>query len=257
MIDLHCHILPSIDDGAKTLNDSLAMAEKAVSEGIYTIVATPHHLNGKYTNERLDILYGVNRLNEELKRNKIPLNILPGQEVRVNRELLDDYKLGKVATLNEMNKYLLVEFPTSHVPYYVEKLFYDLQLEGIIPVIAHPERNIELFEEPTKLFKLVKSGALTQVTAGSLLGVFGKRIQKFSIKIIEHHLAHIIASDAHNVTTRLFHLQEGYELIEKKFGIKTAENFRQRANSIIRDKGMYLEAPQKISIKNKFWFFNI
>lgn len=255
MIDLHCHILPGVDDGAKTLNDSLIMAKRAVSEGIHTIIATPHHQNGKYINDRLDILCRVKILNEELRKNNIALNVLSGQEVRIYRELLGDYKLGKVATLNETGKYVLIEFPTTHVPYYVERLFYDLQLEGIIPMIAHPERNVELIEKPNKLFDLVKNGALTQVTAGSLVGVFGKKIQKFSMQIVEHHLAHVIASDAHNTTTRTFHLKTGFEMVEKRFGLKNVDIFKQRSNSIISGKSIYSELPERIPRRKIFGIF--
>ena len=104
MIDLHCHILSGIDDGAQTVTDSLAMAQQAVSEGIHTIVATPHHQNGKYVNERTSIIHHVKQLNDELQQHNIPLTILPGQEVRLYGDLLEDYEAGKIVTLIVVTK---------------------------------------------------------------------------------------------------------------------------------------------------------
>ncbi len=238
MIDLHCHILSGIDDGAQTITDSLAMAQQAVAEGIHTIVATPHHQNGKYVNERASIIHQVKQLNDELQQHEIPLKVLPGQEVRLYGGLLEDYEAGKIVTLNETNKYIFIEFPSNHVPRYTEQLFYELRVKGMIPIIVHPERNAELIERPDKLYNLVNKGALTQVTAGSLLGKFGKKIKRFSLQLVEHNLTHMIASDAHNTTSRGFHLEESYELIEKEFGTTVMNDLRENPYLIISGKAI-------------------
>ncbi|MFI8706982.1 tyrosine-protein phosphatase [Bacillus sp. NPDC077411] len=255
MIDLHCHILPSIDDGAGTLTDSLAMAQKAAAEGIHTIVATPHHQNGKYINERAEIFNQVKQLNEALQEHDIPLTVLPGQEVRLYGDLLADYEAGKILTLNETNKYILIEFPSNHVPRYAEQMLYELRVKGMIPIIVHPERNAELIEQPDKLYNLVNKGALTQVTAGSLLGNFGKKIKKFSLQLVEHNLTHMIASDAHNTTTRAFHLQAGYDVIENEFGTNTLIDFKENPYLLISGKSIYKEDPQQIRRKKLFGIF--
>lgn len=255
MIDLHCHILPGIDDGAQTVTDSLVMAQKAIEEGIHTIVATPHHQNGKYINERTSIIHQVKQLNDELQQHNIPLTILPGQEVRLYGDLLEDYEAGKIVTLNETNKYIFIEFPSNHVPRYAEQLFYELRVKGMIPIIVHPERNAELIERPDKLYNLVNKGALTQVTAGSLLGKFGKKIKKFSLQLVEHNLTHMIASDAHNTTSRGFHLAESYELIEKEFGATVMNDLRENPYLIISGKAIYKENPEQIRRKKLFGIF--
>ncbi|QRH08293.1 tyrosine-protein phosphatase [Bacillus paranthracis] len=255
MIDLHCHILSGIDDGAQTVTDSLAMAQQAVAEGIHTIVATPHHQNGKYVNERTSIIHQVKQLNDELEQHEIPLKVLPGQEVRLYGDLLEDYEAGKIVTLNETNKYIFIEFPSNHVPRYTEQLFYELRVKGMIPIIVHPERNAELIERPDKLYNLVNKGALTQVTAGSLLGKFGKKIKKFSLQLVEHNLTHMIASDAHNTTTRGFHLAESYELIEKEFGATVMNDLRENPYLIISGKAIYKEDPEQIRRKKLLVFF--
>ncbi|MGF9964005.1 tyrosine-protein phosphatase [Bacillus rhizoplanae] len=255
MIDLHCHILPGVDDGAQTITDSLEMAKTAIAEGIHTIVATPHHQNGKYVNERMHILHQVKQLNDLLQENNVSLTVLPGQEVRLYGEMLQDYENNKIVTLNETNKYILIEFPSNHVPRYAEQMLYELRMKGLIPIIVHPERNAELIEHPDKLYNFVNKGALTQVTAGSLLGNFGKKIKKFSLQLIEHNLTHMIASDAHNTTTRSFHLQAGYDVIEKEFGTSTLMNFKENPYLFISGKSIYKEDPEQIRRKKIFGIF--
>jgi protein-tyrosine phosphatase len=251
MIDIHSHILPGIDDGAKTIEDSIDMAEKAVSEGIHTIIATPHHMNGKYDNTKSDILPLVSELNERFKQENINLEVLPGQECRIYGEILEDYQKGEILTLNQDSTYLFIEFPSSSVPRYAERLLYDIQVEGLTPVIVHPERNAELIERQDKLYKLVKNGAATQVTASSLVGYFGKNIQKFSQQIIEANLAHFIASDAHNINNRTFKMEEAMNYIEKKYGIDTVYYYTENAEMVIENKTIYKEIPEEIK-KKKF-----
>lgn len=255
VIDLHCHILPGVDDGAQIITDSIAMAKAAVAEGIHTIVATPHHQNGRYVNERTDILHQVKQLNGLLNENDINLTVLPGQEVRLYGDLLTDYEAKKIVTLNETSTYILIEFSSNHVPRYAEQMLYELRVKGLIPIIVHPERNAELIEHPDKLYNFVSKGALTQVTAGSLIGNFGKKIKKFSLQLIEHNLTHMIASDAHNITTRGFHLQAGYDVIEEEFGTSILMDFKENPYLLISGKNVYKEDPEQIHRKKLFGIF--
>src|SRR5699024_10104401 len=145
MIDIHSHILPGVDDGAQTERDSVAMARQAVVEGIETIIATPHNHNGQFDTTREMILTGVERLNTLLKHEGIPLTVLPGQENRINGDLLTELQNGELVPLNE-TKYLFVEFPSGSVPRYAKQMFFDIQLAGYIPVIVHMVRYREIFE---------------------------------------------------------------------------------------------------------------
>ncbi|PEB65263.1 tyrosine protein phosphatase [Priestia megaterium] len=251
MIDLHCHILPGIDDGAQTIEDSLYMAKQAVHEGIHTIVATPHHQNGKYINEKNDIVHRVSTLNDYLLQENIPLTILPGQESRIYGEIIRDYRSEKILTLNQTNKYIFIELPSSQVPRFTERLLYDIQTEGLIPIIVHPERNSRLTEDPDILYNLVNKGAMTQITASSLTGRFGKKITKFSMDLIHANLTHIIASDAHNISGRNFHMQEASEVIASECGIDTLYMFYENAEAIINGQACFKDTPDRIK-KKKF-----
>lgn len=251
MIDIHSHILPGIDDGAKTIYNSIDMAKQAVSEGIHTIIATPHHRNGKYNNVKSDILPLVIEVNDRFKEEGINLEVLPGQECRIYGEILEDYQKGDILPLNQVSPYIFIEFPSSSVPRFAEKLLYDIQVEGLMPIIVHPERNAELMERPEKLYKLVQGGAATQLTASSLVGYFGKNIQKFSQQMIQANLTHFIASDAHNIHNRTFKMEEAMDYIEKKYGIDMIYYFTENAEMLVDGKNIYKEIPELIK-KKKF-----
>lgn len=254
MIDVHSHILPGVDDGAQTVEDSLAMASEAVKEGIHTIIATPHHKNGKYENIKSSIINNVFELNSRLEKENIPLTVLPGQENRIYGEIIEDMELDNILTLNH-SQYLFIEFPSSHVPRYTEQLLFDLQLKNIIPIIVHPERNQELMEQPDKLYKLVTNGALTQVTAASLAGYFGKKIKLFSQQLIEANLTHFIASDAHNTSSRGFKMGEALDFVESKFGVDMVYMFTENAELLIDEKAVFKEVPEKVRNKKFLGIF--
>ncbi|RDI41647.1 tyrosine-protein phosphatase [Falsibacillus pallidus] len=251
MIDLHCHILPGLDDGAADLEASLLMAKKAEEEGIHTIIATPHHKNEKYVNPKESVLEEAAKLNDYLKEQRVDIEILAGQEVRVFGEIMEEYESGDILTLADRTPFILIEFPSGHVPRYAEKLLYDLQLKGLMPIIVHPERNQELMENPDLLYKLVKNGAFTQVTAGSVAGKFGKKIQRFSAQLIAANLTHFVASDAHNNTTRGFYMAEAYSRIKKQFGTDVEYLFQENPYLLFEGKSVLKEMPERVG-KKKF-----
>lgn len=255
MIDIHCHILPGVDDGAKDRELALEMARKAVSEGITTIYATPHHRNGSFENTKSSILLEVAELNVSLEAAKVPLNILPGQESRIFGEMVEAYTDDELLSLNDERKYILVEFPSNHVPRYTNKLFFDLQQQGVTPIVVHPERNAEIIENSEILYKLVKGGALTQVTAASVTGHFGKKIQKFSLDLINHNLTHFLASDAHNTTNRTFLLREAYEFVEKECGSFYRYYLQENPELLVKNQYVSVEPPERIKRKKFLGIF--
>ena len=254
MIDIHCHILPNVDDGPKDIELSVDMARHAVDEGITTIIATPHH-NDSYRNVKNDIIDKVLHLNNILLQKNIPLNILPGQETRIYGEMIEDYDKNEILTLNNTGKYLFVELPSNHVPRYTEQLLFDTQLKGLTPIIVHPERNQEIIENPDKLYHFVKKGALTQVTASSVCGHFGKKIKRFSLQLIESNLTHFIASDAHNLSGRSFRMREAYGVVEKEFGMNGVYLFQENAELLVENKTVFKEIPERVKKKKILGIF--
>ncbi|MDU6577953.1 MAG: CpsB/CapC family capsule biosynthesis tyrosine phosphatase, partial [Enterococcus raffinosus] len=188
MIDLHSHILPGVDDGAQTLEDSLEMARKAISQGITHLMCTPHHNNGKYNNPADKIIREVANLQGELDKRGLDLTLLEGQEVRLTEFLLTAIQRDEILFTDLDNTYLLIEFPTNEVPIYAEQVFYQLLNRGQVPVIVHPERNAVFREEPNRLVSFLEMGTLTQLTAPSIVGIFGSDIQQTARQMLEHNM---------------------------------------------------------------------
>lgn len=255
MIDLHCHILHGIDDGAKTIDDSIDMAHAAVKEGITHVLATPHHMVRDWDNEKTKVLKLVKELQEELDSREIPLTIFPGQEVRLYGDIIKDIEQNKILFVDEQKQYLLIEFPSTSIPHYTERLFYELQSTGVTPIVVHPERNRAIQEHPNRLKNIVNKGALAQLTAASYTGGFGKKIQKLSSQLIEANMVHFIASDAHNTTNRSFHMKEAYKKIEKEFGKGKKAEFLLTAKDLINGDTVIAPTPGSLKTKKMFGLF--
>lgn len=233
MIDLHSHILPGVDDGAQTLEDSLEMARKAISQGITHLMCTPHHNNGKYNNPADKIIREVANLQGELDKRGLDLTLLEGQEVRLTELLLTAIQRDEILFTDLDNTYLLIEFPTNEVPLYAEQVFYQLLSRGQVPVIVHPERNAVFREEPNRLVSFLEMGTLTQLTAPSIVGIFGNDIQQTARQMLEHNMLYMVASDAHNLRHRTFLMKEAYKEIEKIGGKEMVESMQQMAKDLV------------------------
>ena len=202
MIDLHCHILPNIDDGSSSLEESLEMAETAVKDGIHTIVATPHSLDGVYQNSVDTILSQVSELQGVLTENHIDLKLRPGADIHLCNDMVQQISSGRACTIDNAGKYILLELPSQMIPDGVKSEIFSLKLNGITPIITHPERNAMVQHDPGILYELVQMGALAQITAMSVTGDFGGFIARISAELLKSRLVHIIASDAHSAHDR-------------------------------------------------------
>ena len=205
MIDLHCHILPGVDDGPASLAESLQMAETAVAGNIHTLVATPHADTGVYCFTPADIAERVAGFNAELAAAAIPLQVYPGAEVQLSPGLAERLHQGKVTTINN-TRYVLLELPPTLLPASGKNELFSLLDNGFIPIIAHPELHPYLQRHPAYIGDLVQMGVLCQITAQSLVGAFGWKIKKVAEQMLRNRLVHIIASDAHGTEGRVVEL---------------------------------------------------
>lgn len=201
MFDLHCHILPGIDDGAKDLDTAVAMARIAVENGTTAIVATPHVIEGDWLPDWGDITAGCEQLQAVLTQKQIPLVLYPGAEVALNLDILDKIS-GPGAYCINGGRYMLVELPAMEIPGYADEFFFTLQARGITPVIAHAERHPVLAECPEQLQEWVNKGMLVQVNGPSLIGHMGERSMKTAELLLHNHMVHILGSDAHSPRRR-------------------------------------------------------
>jgi len=242
MIDLHAHILPGLDDGAKTLQESIQMCQISYRDGVRVMVATPHTLNGLYLNDREKILNKVQELNEAILKfgiqNKNPemvldpnlptlnseltLRVLPGADVHFSEKTLLHLDQGELMTINDGKKYLFIEFPYQGIPYHAEEVLFELMTRGVIPIITHPERNLEVGQRPQRYYELIRMGCLGQVTAMSLTGEFGSKVRQLSERLLKYRLLHFIASDTHSMEGRSPILSTGVKAAAKVVGKEEA-----------------------------------
>jgi len=255
MIDLHCHILPGLDDGAADMDEALGMARAAVRDGIRTLVGTPHTLNEAFVNPAARVAEAAAAVREALARARIPLDVLPGAEVRVGPDLLDRVKDGDAGTLNHNGRYILLEFPVQSVPPRFREEVFALQRAGLVPILAHPERNLEIQRDLGFLGGLVEMGVLCQLTAMSITGEFGAGPRQCALEMLRQGLAHVIASDAHSARRRPPALTEAAECAAEILGsVPAARRMVEEVPRAILE-GAPVEGPRPAAPRTKRWWF--
>lgn len=218
MVDVHCHILPGLDDGPETEEISLAMAESAIADGITHVVATPH------SSDEYEFDFRRTRtLCDELQA-KVGgrLKLATGCDFHLSPENLNALKEESSRFCINQRDYLLVEFNEFSIPPSMDNTLHEIQLLGLRPVITHPERNSILREQGERLTRWVSLGCRVQVTAGALLGVFGSRAKKEAWRYLTRGLVHVVASDAHGTARRPLQLKPAFELVCKEHGVDVA-----------------------------------
>jgi len=235
LIDLHCHLVPAIDDGAANLEISLAMARMAWRDGITTVACTPHILPGVYNNTGAAIGAAIAQLRQAIAQAGIPLQLVAGADVHIAPDLDAQLRDGRALTLNS-SRYLLLEVPHHVLPPRLEDHIFGLQTAGFVPIVTHPERLSWIDGHYDLLKRLVYCGNLMQLTAGSLLGQFGRRPRYWAERMLDEGHCHLLATDAHNTERRPPRLSEARELVARKWGDQEAENLvLKRPRAILED----------------------
>lgn len=225
MIDLHNHLLPGIDDGPATLEESLQLAHIAVSDGISHMVVTPHIHPGRYENQIATIEPVLQQLRAALVEQAIPLTLSMGAELRISAEMISMIPAGKIPFLGEWEgkKVLLLELPHSHIPPGSDKLIGWLKAQNIIPMIAHPERNKEIINNIDKINPFIEQGCLLQVTAMSVAGQFGEKPFEIAKELLIRGWVTVMATDAHNISHRPPILTDGLTAATQMIGAEAAQ----------------------------------
>lgn len=240
MIDLHCHILPGLDDGAKTLEHAIEMGRYAWDDGIKKIVATPHLFRENLSQADFTIIH---QKREELGRafqdNDIPVELLAGAEVHFSHNLIDEIRKNRQELVINQGSYMFVEFPQDHVFSGVKDLFFDLMSEGINPIITHPERNTVFMQNPSLLYELVRMGAFVQSNSGSFLGRYGRKPEESAFSFLEYRLIHFIASDGHGVRSIPPKLSDAARTLNPMIG-------EEYANALVQDNPEAVLNDQKL-----------
>lgn len=240
MIDIHSHILPGLDDGSPDLATSLKMAEIAASEGIKKMVATPHFIPKERDLEREKVLEKVMELNGLIREKGIDLEVYPGEEVFLSPEIPELLDEGRLITLFDGGKYLLVELPMMSIPPYSLNIIHSVHLRGVRVILAHPERNREIAKDINRLRDFVRIGALVQVNSLSLAGVFGSTCRKAAEQIVRVGLAHIIATDCHTARSRAPRMKKALSLLDER----TSRLFTEENPNLVME-GKKIEVPEE------------
>ena len=235
MLDLHCHILPGVDDGPTTLDEALAMARICVGDGITHITATPH-CNRSIRWLRAEILPHVARFNAALAAAGLPLTVLPGSEIQVSNSAAyrRDFEAGLYCHLGDGKDFTLLEFPWHHREYPRDavELIDWLRERGMTPIIAHPERQGFFRDDAPRLRGLVSAGAWLQVTVDSLLGNHGPAARIAAEEMLRTYPETVLSTDSHN-THRCSGLSVGYAWVRERLGEARAEELRARSDAVL------------------------
>lgn len=235
IIDIHCHIIPDVDDGSKNMGESLSMLKIAVENGVSSIIATPHYhpVRGKVSQE--EIAHRFSDFKREVRSLGIPIELYLGSEVFYTSDTPEDLEKDRLYTLAG-SRYLLVEFMPDVRLAILREAVNEINLQGKIPILAHIERYAVLTEDGEKIEELIEMGCLMQVNMMTLNGIYGKSIQKHAIKWVKQDMVHFIASDSHSNRTRAPRFREGMEKLCKKLGEAAMERLLiENPGKILKD----------------------
>ena len=256
MYDLHAHILPGVDDGAKTLDDTLEMARVAAHHGTKVMLATPHRrdITENWSVRHIQDL--LRDMNTRIQAQSIELTLRLGMENHLDLELPDEVSAGRALPING-SRYILVEMPFFGRPNYVDDVLFRLQVQGLTPVLAHPER-IEAFEsDPGLLVRFVEGGMITQITGGSIVGHFGGRTKRFDNTLLNRGLVHVIASDTHFPDgPRSPILTPGVNAAARIVGRERAQAMVvDTPKTILENAAVEIEPPGEVEAPRRWWRF--
>jgi len=246
MIDLHNHLLPGIDDGAKKLEETLEFLRIARRDGVRAVTATPHMKPGVYDNSRQAILERVALVREAQRGDEAEaVELLPGAEVYFMADVVERARRGELMTVADRGRYLLLELPYQQVPMRVDETVFQIRLLGLTPIMAHPERVAYYLEDLERVAASVRLGALTQVTGASLTGLFGSKARDFALLMLERGLIHIVSTDSHDLRYRPPILSAARETVRRRAGEEAARRmFEEIPRAIL--EGREVEPTQPV-----------
>lgn len=255
MVDIHSHVLPGVDDGSKSMEETLKMLKLTKMDGIDTVVATPHFYRGYYENNYEDMQELKERVEAEVQKENIGIDIVLGQEIFLDKHTLDDYKCGRIRCIEKTN-YMLVELPMTFMPKDALDIIYELQIKGVRPILAHPERYRYIMDEPSKINQFLHEGCFIQINTGSIKGLFGKKVKKIAEILIKNKVCSFIASDTHSTGRRIPGISEALE-IACEFDSNICEKVKNNCKKVLNNEFIELPSSRIRERKSIFQFLKI
>lgn len=247
MFDMHAHVIYNIDDGAKDRDMTAKMLRLAAETGTRQIAATPHVIEIRRRPSWERIVAAAAELQQMAAQAQLALTVHPGAELEMNWELLELFQQGSRQYCLNGTRYLLVELPALGIPEYADAFWYELELGGIRPILAHPERNPQLMQEPARLLHWMKKGLLTQVNGGSLTGQFGSQVRENAELLVRNRMVCLLGSDAHRAEGRNTDLRQARQRLQAIAGDEAAETICvHNPRKILEDEDLAFEAPDTV-----------
>lgn len=246
MIDIHSHILPLVDDGAKDMDMAIDIARVYIENGIKKVICTPHYIDGANNTSLEEVKIRMEELKKELVREGIPLDIYLGNEIYISPNIIDLIRGDKVLTLND-SRYVLIELPMNDIPLYVNDLIYELLKKDYVPIIAHPERNESIIENPNILYNYITKGALAHLNLPSLVGFYGARSKNTAELLLTHNLIHFVGTDSHSNGKRSPRVERHLRILERIVGEDYNRLTYENAMLILDNKPITTNEPNKIN----------
>ncbi len=218
MIDLHAHVLPGLDDGPATLEGSLELLRQACEDGVRVIVASPHTGDGRYETRPAQIREALDAVRAHLEKASLPLTVLPGMELYLEGDVLKDKGDEELLSVGGLGRYLCFELPAAGLPFFLEEVLFRVNLRGYLPMIVHPERNVEIQRDPSIFRSLARHDAVAVISAGGIMGAYGRRAKKAAAELLRMGLVRGICSDAHSARHRPAVLSEALRAVEAVVG---------------------------------------
>lgn len=251
MIDMHSHILPNIDDGSKSIEETFNLIKEAQSVGFEAIVSTSHYMEGYYEIDSQEREVWINAIYDNLQAKNINLKLYLGNEIYISENLIKLLEEGKASTINNTS-YVLFEIPLNAEPLYLYDIIYQMQQYKIVPILAHPERYSFVQREPELIYDLVQKGVLMQSNYGSIIGQYGKKAQFLVKKLFESKLVHMLGSDVHRQNTIYPKIPYILDILTKEIGEeKLNELTNINPKLVLANKRIEIEEPHKIEITYK------
>ena len=253
MIDFHSHILPNVDDGSKSVEETFELLEEAKNAGFEGVISTSHYMEEYYEVNVAERKVWINALSENLYKKNIDLKLYLGNEIYISKNIIDFLETGKATSINNSN-YVLFEFPLNSKPMDMYDIIYDMLEYKLVPVLAHPERYSFVQKEPNLVYDLIQKGVLMQSNYGSILGMYGEKAQIIVRKLLENNMVHFLGSDVHKPNTIYPRIGEALDIIKEIVGREKLEELTTiNPKLVLENRRIDIDEPRefKLSLKEK------
>lgn len=251
MIDFHTHILPNIDDGSRSIEETFNLIKEAKNVGFEAIISTSHYMEKYYETNAPEREVWINAIYENLQAKNIDINLYLGNEIYLSENIIKLLEEGKASTINDTS-YVLFEMPLNAEPMNLYDVIYEMMQYKLVPILAHPERYSFVQKEPELIYDLIEKGVLMQANFGSILGIYGEKAQMIVRKFFESNMIHFLGTDVHRQNSIYPKVPEALVEITKIIGDeKVKELTKINPRLVLHNKKIEIDTPQKVELTLK------